>query len=137
MEHGPSAQDGIELLYHPFLRFRPTLCHNVPDLVQKRLDIFPRRSDDQLVAVLPDILAEKVKALRDWHDAGLLFREFQTPFPQEKLNGGADFMFEDLFRGPGDNKLDRHRGQLGCTPATPPGMRVRYNAPQNLDSVLR
>ena len=46
MEHGPSAQNGVEFSGHPFLRFRPTLFHNVPDLVQKRLDTFPRRSDE-------------------------------------------------------------------------------------------
>ena len=56
MEHGPSTQNGVEFFDHPFLRFRPTLFHNVPDLVQKRLDAFPRRSDEKLSAVIPDVV---------------------------------------------------------------------------------
>ena len=63
MEHGPSAQNGVEFSGHPFLRFRPTLFHNVPDLVQKRLDTFPRRSDKKLLLVLPDVLAKEFEAL--------------------------------------------------------------------------
>ena len=102
---GPSAQDGIESLNDPLLRFRPTFFHNVPDLVQKRLNVLPRQSDEKLSPILPNVLAEKVRSLRDVHDAGLLFREFQTPFPQESFDGGADFLLEDLFRVPGDNEV--------------------------------
>ena len=105
MKIGPSAQNGVEFFDHPFLRFRPTFLHNVPDLLQKRLNIFPRRSDEKLSPVLPDVLTEKIESLRDRHDAGLLFREFQTPFPQEGFDGGADFLLKDLFRGPGDNEV--------------------------------
>ena len=105
VKHGPSAQDGIECFNEPFLRFRSSLFHNVPDLVQKRLNIFPRRSDEKLSPILPDVLAEKIKSLRDRHDAGLLLREFQTPFPQETFNCGSDFLLQDLFRGSGDNEV--------------------------------
>ena len=69
---GPSAQDGIESFNDPLLRFRPTLFHNVPDLVQKRLNVLPRRSDEKLSPILPYVLSKKVESLRDMHDAGLL-----------------------------------------------------------------
>ena len=51
-----------------FLSIRPALFHNVPDLAQKHLNIFPRQSDEILYAVLPEVLTEGIETLKNVHD---------------------------------------------------------------------
>ena len=114
----PAANDRIERLNQPFLRFGPGFLHDVPGLAQKRFDAFGGRLRQELVPILPDAVTEEREPFPNVHDTRLLGSYLETALPQECKNHGQDLILQLLSRVAGDDPVvgvanEMHFGSLG------------------------
>src|SRR5580704_5432292 len=105
MIYSPSADHRVELAYQRRLCCVSITLDDGSDLVQQRFDALLRWLDQQLVAVLSDILPEEVEPFRDMRDSGFLLRQFQPTIRQEATDGGKNVGFEHVLRRTGDHKI--------------------------------
>ena len=76
----PTPNDGIELTYQVGLADAAPLTDQLPHLFQERMRVFLGGLDEQLSAILAQVLSEEVEPLLDVRDAGFLWRELQASF---------------------------------------------------------
>ncbi len=69
--------------------------------------VFPGGLDEQLSAILAQVLSEEVEPLPDVRDAGFLWRELQAPVAQELLDQWLDFIFQHGLVRAGDDEVIR------------------------------
>ena len=104
---GPTPDDGVELTYQVGLAESAILANQLPHLFQERVRVFLGRLDEQLAAILAEVLSEEVKPLLDVRDAGFLWRELQAPVAQELLDQWLDFVFQHFLGRAGDDEVVR------------------------------
>ncbi len=104
---GPSPNDRIQRLDQEYLGCRFGFLQDVPDFIQKALNVLSSGPDQELSAEFPDILSKEIKAFPHMRDPSLLIREFQTPFTKKFDDDRADFVFQDVFRASRHDKIIR------------------------------
>ena len=99
--------------------------NELTDFGQERVHALFRWGDAQISLILAYRMPQKVKAVRNMRDAGLLQGECQTAFPQELLREGADFVGQQRLRGAGDNEVIRIPDEIDLRLAASPGFGIR------------
>src|SRR5579863_1366767 len=102
----PATDHGVEQTDQSLLLHRAVLPDYLSNILQERVHVPGRRFNQKLAAVFAYILSEKVEALRDMRDSGLLLRELKTTFGEEGLDARFDFRLQQLFRGAGNNEVE-------------------------------
>ena len=101
----PTAQDGVQGFDYLFLT--PCLARSEDDLSNPVLYALERllgRSYQQFPVVLPEVESQEVEAVVDVGDKGLLHRQLQTPFREERDQELSD-LFRDILRGCGHDEV--------------------------------
>ena len=104
---GPAPDDGVELTDQVGLAESAILANQSPHLFQERVRVLLGRLDEQLAAILAEVLSEEVEPLFDRRDAGFLGRELQTPVAQKLLDQWFDFIFQHFLGRAGDDEVVR------------------------------
>jgi len=104
---GPTPDDGVEMTDQGGLAESAILANELPHLFQERVRVLLGRLDEQLAAILAEVLSEEVEPLFDMCDAGFLWRELQTPVSQELLDQWLDFVFQHVLGRAGDDEVVR------------------------------
>ena len=90
----PAPDQWVEQTDQGFLLHRAVRPDRLSNIFQERFYVFGRRFNQKLAAVFAYILSEKVEALRNMRDSGLLLRELKTPFGEEGLDARFDFLLQ-------------------------------------------
>src|SRR6266571_624913 len=104
---GPATNDGVELTNQVGLTESAILANELPHLVQERVRVFLGGLDEQLSAVLAEVLSEEVESIFDGRDAGFLGRELQTPVAHKLLDQWLGFIFQQFLGRTGDDEVVR------------------------------
>ena len=113
---GPSPDDRIKRLDQEYLGCCFGFLQDVPDFIQKALNVLSSGPNQELSAKFPDILSKEIKTFPHMRDPSLLIREFQTPFTKKFDNYRADFVFQDVFRASRHDKSGRGNALLRHPP---------------------
>jgi hypothetical protein len=90
----PPPDQGIELPDQVFWFGLRVGANQRPGFGQEGVDIGAGGFHENRAVIVSDVLAEKVKAVGDMRDLGLLGREDQAPFVEELFHERADLSFQ-------------------------------------------
>jgi hypothetical protein len=102
---GPTPDHGVELGYQMGRGCLLVGLHDFPDLTQECLDILLGGFSEEFTRILPDMVAQKIKAVLDVRDAGFLRGEFEPTLVKELLYQRFDFMFQQFIRAAGNDEI--------------------------------
>jgi hypothetical protein len=113
----PAPQDQVELGDQETDRQVPPVApEEVIDLVQQRPHVLGRGLEQHLGPITPHVLAQKVKAVFDAADPGLLVGEFETPLLQEVSHERLDLVTPEFRRCARDEEIIRVSHQMDLVP---------------------
>jgi len=101
----PAPDDRVECANETLLTLAAVLSDHVPRFFQEAACVLPGGLDQQLAVPFAQVFSEEVEPLVDVGDAGFLGRKLKAALAKELLHQRPDFIFQQLFRGTGDNEV--------------------------------
>ena len=101
----PSPNDRVECTNQTLLAPAAVLSDRFPRFLQEAACVLPGGLDQQLAVPFAQGLTEEVEPLVDVGDAGLFGRKLQASLTKELFHQRPDFIFQQLFRAAGNDKV--------------------------------
>src|SRR5262249_17317832 len=95
---GPAPDHRVELSYQIGRSSLFVRLHDFPDFSQECFYILPGWLDEKLTPVLRYVLSQKIEAVLNVRNAGLLWGEFEPAFAEKLLHHRFDLLFQEFIR---------------------------------------